>query len=139
MIGTTDETQVVIDLLTDNWDTGVIAQPTIAKKENYDYVDVANGNFVLGYPISRNITPLDSARRYHKVNVQVALDIRTDDESDHKLIENEIKRICKLKRHDVTYFDSIFYLGIEAVLNYRKLFRTVHTVELRNSADSAVA
>jgi len=139
MIGETDETQIVLDALDTNWDTGVITKPTIAKKADYDVVDVANGDFVLGYPVTELFHPLDSARRYHKVKAEVALDIRTDDESDIQLIEGEVRRIIGAQRHSVNYFDDMIYLGCEAVLNYRKVFRTVHTVQLVNYGDSVVA
>lgn len=140
MIGQTDETQIVLDLLNAYWNASVVAKPTIAKKSAYRAPDVAQGDWVLGYRVARTATPLDSAYTFERVRGEVALDVRTDSDSDVKRILSEIRRIMWTYRTEAgDVYDYLDYQGIEYTENYRNLFRAVCSVRLMGGATTVTA
>jgi len=130
-LGNVDTVQIVLTILDDNWDTDVIAKPTIAKKDDWPSPSVASKTFVLGYPVTRNHAYADSYAQWQRVVAEIALDMRTRVDTDLNKVVSEVERILHVERVDPNAaFDLIDYAGIDHQENYKEFNRAVANVRL---------
>jgi len=144
-----DECQTIIDLLDGDWDTDVIAKPTIGKKSAVTNVDVARGDFVLAYRGPSSFTPIGISHDHQAADYSVTLDIRTDSGDDLRSVLSEVERIINANRLDqgsgfpYTFpiilghdFDDLQIRNITFPINYRKLKVALCTIHLYKHKES---
>lgn len=133
----TNETQAIVDIILDNWDTSnFIPRPQIAKVIDNKRISIADNDWVVVYFVSYN--PQVRGEHAHdywvKENIQ-AIDIRTSKSHDDVMeLRDETARTIYLKRKDpgITGYDRMDLIGGPGDLSdkMRRMFRWVMHVKL---------